>query len=204
VKERSNALCRKIEAWYHIQQLYMPEVALLRANDARAAGLDSSGGIPDVNPVDQPLWLPSSIARRAKCSESLQRYEFRLREAQANDALNELRNHLLYTTYLWKHKHRFQRGVKSNTRSRTNIERAQCRVNAAAEKYRVARKALVVLGHILKESGWESTLRELRSEDVRGLSEASLGDSEGRWNISWIWRSVGIGENVDKGLKDGM
>lgn len=183
----------------------MPEAAILREKDARAAERvsNSSDGIADINPEDMVLWLPSGIGRKATCSENLQRFEFRLREAQANDALHELRGHLRYTTYLWRFKDRFHRGVGANTRSRTNIQRSQDKVDAAALKYNIARKALVILGGILGETEWALTLRVLRPEDVRGMTEALLGESEGRRTLSWIWRTVGIGENVDKGLHDG-
>jgi len=34
---------------------------------------------------------------------------------------------------------------------------------------------------------WNDTLCDLKAEDVCGLSEALVGDSEGRQHPSWIW-----------------
>jgi hypothetical protein len=41
---------------------------------------------------------------------------------------------------------------------------------------------------------WNDTLPVLKVEDVRGLSDALMGDSEGRRRPSWIWtRNTGVG-----------
>jgi len=34
---------------------------------------------------------------------------------------------------------------------------------------------------------WNDTLRVLKAEDVRGLTEALMGETEGMWRPSWIW-----------------
>ena len=34
---------------------------------------------------------------------------------------------------------------------------------------------------------WNDTLRVLKAEDVHGLSEALMGDSEGKRRPLWIW-----------------
>jgi hypothetical protein len=207
IKERSNALRRKIKAWRKSQKLYMPEATILREKAARAADRAahlSSETTPEEAPEDLALWLPSSIGRKAKCVKKLQMIEFKLREAQAHDALRELRRHLLFTTHLWGNKQRFTRGQGPSTRARTLIQRSQEKADAAAEKYRVSYKALVVLGGLLGENDWRKELRPLTTDDVRGLSEALLHDSEGRRTISWIWTTVGIGEKVDKNLDEGQ
>jgi hypothetical protein len=207
IKERSNAVRRKIKAWRKSQKLYMPEATILREKAARAADRAahlSSGTMPEEAPEDIPLWLPSSIGHKAKCDRKLQRIEFKLREAQAHDALRDLRRHLLFTSHLWGNKRRFTRGQGPNTCARTLIRRTQGKTDAAAEKYRVSYKALVVLGGILGETEWKKALRPLTSDDVRGMSEGLLRDSEGRRTLSWIWTIVGIGEKVDRQLDDGQ
>lgn len=208
IKERVNKLHRKIKSFFKVQQLYMPSAAILQAKASRLAELEhaarsSQDPIPDEEPQDMQLWLPSFVARKAPCDVGLQRIEFKLREAQAHEALDDLRRHLRYTSHLWTFKDRFERGTRRSTRSRTIIQRSQDNANAAAQKYKIARKALLVLGAILGESEWQGILRELHDTDIRGMSEAALRDSEGRRTLSWIWRTVGIGEDVDKGLHDG-
>lgn len=184
----------------------MPEATILREKAARAAERAaqlSSETMPEEAPEDMPLWLPSSIGHRAKCDRRLQTIELKLREAQAHDALRDLRRHLLFTSHLWGSKRRFTRGQRPSTRARTLIQRTQRKSDAAADKYRVSYKALVVLGGILREADWQKSLRPLASDDVRGISEGLLRDSEGRRTLSWIWTIVGIGEQVDKQLDDG-
>jgi hypothetical protein len=201
IKECLNALHRKIKAWWKSQKLYMPEATILCEKAAHAADRAahlSSETMPDEAPEDVVLWLPSSIGRKAKCERKLQMIEFKLHKAQAHDALRDLHHHLLFTTHLWHNKRCFTRGQGPRTRARTLIQWSQGKADAAAEKYRGSFKALIMLGGLLGETNWQKALRPLTSDDIRGLSEALLHDSEGRKTISCIWTMVGIGEKVDK------
>jgi hypothetical protein len=60
-------------------------------------------------------------------------------------------------------------------------------VNRAAEKYRTSRTAMLALSDPLIIPAWVDSLPTLKSEDVRGLSEAVMGESEGKRLPSWIW-----------------
>ncbi|KAK6966556.1 CxC2 domain-containing protein [Favolaschia claudopus] len=115
--ERTNKLRRKILTWMDAQILFMPHVALLRAEEDRARmKISASQAQPGIRVQHMALGLPSSIKGRADCDPELYLYEFRLREAQAYEALDPLRKSLLVRTHLYKYKDRFARGVKSNTR----------------------------------------------------------------------------------------
>jgi hypothetical protein len=169
----------------------------------RHAASDDS---PAVKPQDIDLFLPSAVVQKgAPCSVRLQECEFRLRFAQAHDALSELRNNLRFRFHLFRHKDRFARGVAANTRARTAIDAAQEKVDASAHKYRTARKALLILGAGLKRSEWVNTLRELGPSDIRHMGDAEASETEGRRRMSWIWMDLGISEDVDKdpGMHDG-
>ena len=60
-------------------------------------------------------------------------------------------------------------------------------MDRAAEKYRRSRDAMLALSNSLTVPDWADTLQVLKVEDVRGLSDALMGESEGRRRPSWIW-----------------
>jgi hypothetical protein len=192
-----------------VQQLYMPEAAILREKD----NISTSSRAVETPPQHLPLYLPSSITCHVPCSTRIRNFEFKLRYAQAHDALNDLRHHLRLRTYLWTFKTRFQRGQRPNTRARNVIERATHRINVAAAKYRASRSALVVLSPLLGKVGWESILRVLDAKDVRAMTDdernmdpkarrKSERQSEGRRTVSWIWTTPGVSADENASLHD--
>jgi hypothetical protein len=190
VTERSNVLLSKINTWMAIQQLYMPGTATLRIKDAENA---PTGG-PDLKPWDIKLYLPSEVGFQTSCDEKLRECEWKLREAQANDSLDELRDSLRLSTHLYKWKTAFVRGQRPSTRARTVISRADAKSQAAAAKYRTARHALVRLGTMLgKPKDWKKYLKVLQPSDVRAMNAPLVGETEGKRSISWIWLVVGVG-----------
>jgi hypothetical protein len=191
----------------------MPEAAILRERDTAAT---DSGGLE--TPVQSiRLYLPSFIGSRAPCNTRVHEFEFRLRYAQACDALNELRHYLRLRSHLWTFKTRFERSQRPNTRARNVIERCTHKIETAAMKYRVAREALTRLSPLLGRVGWEMTLRVLEAKDIRALTEdvqdmdpaarkkSEWRRSEGRQVVSWIWTTPGVAaDDDDIGLHDGM
>jgi hypothetical protein len=134
-----------------------------------------------------------------------------MRVGQAHESLDEVRRLLLVRTYQYKLKDVHARGVRANTRSNEKIAALNDRVKRAAASYRTARKALVALGRRLKRNEWEVELRELKEDDVRGLSVAKFSDAnwkkkkkketrreskKARLNAerppSWIWINDGV------------
>lgn len=90
MQERKNSLLRKIKAWIVVQHLYMPAVSVLQARDDQ----DASDKTAEQPPQDLPLYLPSSLPTHVRCELKLQQYEFRLREAQAYEVLENVHQHL--------------------------------------------------------------------------------------------------------------
>src|SRR5262245_38112141 len=84
--EQESRLHRKIQAWQSIYGLYNPIVAALSARAER------SGSMPD-HASQIPLFLPSAIAGES-CPWRLLDYEWTLQYAQAQDALDKVRNRL--------------------------------------------------------------------------------------------------------------
>lgn len=132
------------------------------------------------------------IAGRSPCDLRLYAFEWDLRHAQANDALQDLRQNLQLRSHLYKYKDRFATGQQANTRANANISRVQRYISASTTRYRVARNALVSLAeHLAKSESWKATLLELHDEDVRGMTVGEEGESEGRRTLSWIWKRGG-------------
>ncbi|KIL54859.1 hypothetical protein M378DRAFT_91785, partial [Amanita muscaria Koide BX008] len=186
-QEKLNILYRKLISWFEIQAIYIPAVATLRAQPSPTERFD----IPDISITNMELWLPSSIGYKVHCDQRLGEYEWLLREAQARDSLEGLRQNLRLRDFLQKRKKDWACGVRQNTRSQALINQANTKIAASAAKYRVARIALGQLAPILNKGFlWTSELRELKETNIEGLPAEGWG--EGRRTLSWIWMTVGI------------
>lgn len=178
VNERRAALHRRILNWQHIQTFYMPAVSKLRANQF----IEDSSITPT---EDIPLYLPSGCHTLTVIPDDLLAMEKRIRVAQAEDALVELRRLLRISSGLWQYK-RTQIGPsqRAGTRARSLISRFTDKVNHSANRYRAARHALLAL-----DAGgeWAQRLRELKAEHVKGPRRDDNDESEGRRELSWIW-----------------
>ncbi|KAJ7725467.1 hypothetical protein B0H16DRAFT_1332689 [Mycena metata] len=207
VTERGNKLRRKISTWMDAQVLFVPHVAVLRAEEDRARKrIAATQAQPGVQVQHMALWLPSSIRGRVECAVDLYEHEFRLREAQAHESLDDVRHQLLLRTHLYKHKDAYVRGVKANTRAQTKIEGVEERTRRSAERYRVAYRALMGLGKHLKRTEWEAELRPLLPEDVRAAARRKAKDmgAEAKARMSWIWRSPGVEEADEGGMSEAL
>ncbi|KAG2745146.1 hypothetical protein P692DRAFT_20742764, partial [Suillus brevipes Sb2] len=197
---QQNALQRKVDAWKQVQLLYTPTAQLL-------ASRIESIGIPD-NPLaeDTKLLLPSSLTTDSvSCSPHLHTIEWELRIAQAGDALDEIRQSLRLRDYLYTFKRSWIRGQSANTRAQNALGRVEARAAASAEKYRAAHAALSSLAPVLNKVGWNLTFRSLNNrDDVRGMTVPRKGESEGRWQLSWIWLVEGVGDDEDEVVQDGL
>lgn len=197
VIERSNALRRRIEAWFDIQKLYMPSVAALRAR------YDRKGGGTPCAVQNMDLFLPSQIYGLATCEVRLLRHEFDLRISHAENTLNDLRGLLLMRSQMWKSKDRFSRGQRMNLRSQTLLENVRTRIMETAKKYRRIRTALAVLSGPLLELDWSRRLRELQDSDLEGLTSLESDESEGQKKLKWIWTVQGYEDSGDSQSNDG-
>jgi hypothetical protein len=201
MQERKNGLQRKINMWMAVQHLYIPAVSVMRARADR----DASDMTAECPPQDFLLHLPSSLPSRTPCDVKLLQYEFRLREGQAYEALEDVRQHLRLRTHMYKYKDRHVVGQRANTRLQNLINSVQDKVNASAATYTRARNALMKLSDPLGEYQWRTKLLALAPEDVRPLKEGEAGESEGRRKLSWIWKVVGIaGHSEDEGVQEGV
>lgn len=196
---RSNALSRKITAWSHFQQLYIPTSVILRREDVHS-DLKRNTPIPT---HAYPLWLPSSIKSKVPFDLRLAEIEYKLRIAQAYESLESLRRNLQMRAYLRNFKNRFSRGQGANMRARNALETINGRLTANAEDYRAAYEAIVSLAALLCKVGWEQEFRPLADSDIREISEGDGAQSEGKRLISWVWTTTQhSGMNKDEAFRD--
>ncbi|KAG1894210.1 uncharacterized protein F5891DRAFT_1131024 [Suillus fuscotomentosus] len=166
---RITTLQRRLDAWAHVQELYMPVMSQLHHQTSDASMLNTV----ELNPDTFKLWLPSELQPMTVCNESLAAHEWKLCHAQALDALTELRSHLrLWSLYT------------SSTCTQAIINGVELRKQVSVEKYRHACNALLTLSHRLHQSGWEILLPPLLDSDVRPMGDM---ESQGTGTISWIW-----------------
>ncbi|KAG2139338.1 hypothetical protein DEU56DRAFT_912179 [Suillus clintonianus] len=116
----------------------------------------------------------------------------------AHNTLRSLHSNLCAQTAVLKYKDRNLRGQGANTRARNTLKGIYGRIEAALSQYQDARKALVVLAPLIKETGWQCSLCPLNREDIRGMSDLLWGQTEGRRKLSWIWNMRGThGDELD-------
>ncbi|KAH7906698.1 hypothetical protein BJ138DRAFT_1219360 [Hygrophoropsis aurantiaca] len=199
IQQRSNALTRRIEAWSSVQALYIPEVVALRR---RSEDIIPTSDVID-KPEDMKLWLPSEIGAEITCGHDLRKIEWRLRYAQAHDALEEVRRAVRLIKYILTFKDRNSRGQKPNTRSRSTLNNMDARCAASVAKYRAAYAALMQLNSFVDQVGWQNTLRPLNDEDIQTMGDL-LVMGEGRRRLSWIWMVHGVADDSEKGLQDAL
>jgi hypothetical protein len=137
--------------------------------------------------------------------------EAKLRNAQALDALGELRQSLAVYSHLRLSKIQEATGQRALTRANALLQKSKARTDAIADKYRVARAALMKL----KDPGeWELHLRELKTEDVRPMTDSkdqtntakrkkTDPTSFGHRTLSWIWMTPGVTDDAQN-LHDGQ
>lgn len=156
------------------------------------------GSAADILPQNLPLCLPSSLASSVPIDPKLREYEWDLREGQAFEALEKVRNQLRLRACLRKFKEGFIRGQSANTRAQKAIAAVQARIDSAATDYRVSREALVSLStkDPLSFRMKASQLKELLADDLREITSfdpalpANRSESHGYNKMSWIWQSL--------------
>ncbi|KAF9062495.1 hypothetical protein BDP27DRAFT_1233554 [Rhodocollybia butyracea] len=183
------------------------------------------------------LFMPSELdnhsVRNAACAGKIWEQEGQLRQGEAIDALNTVRQGLRARTLTNNFKLKNVTGQRHNTRAQGVLRQIDLGINSNKIRYRYARNALFRLwGH----GDWEKKLQILRDGDVRGLNERALNTEElaqeeflrergllnelqgagfaspgvavvagdtGKRTLSWIWYDMSI-DPEDPEFQDGM
>ncbi|KAI0671900.1 hypothetical protein C8Q78DRAFT_972892, partial [Trametes maxima] len=199
--QRRNALRRRIEHWAEMQGVYMPLVPRLRlqTDSSLPLSIDDDSGTPDENPTpdttadiaveDILLWLPSSLPQELSIGDfakQLLGIEFRLRFAQANDSLSDIRRirRMLKGVSEFRRMNIDGTGGRATTRAHALYSKFLCKQDRAADRYRAAYKALLVVN---PDGAWQRTLRVLLDSHLTGPYSDDRTPGDGQREISWIW-----------------
>ncbi|KAM6491450.1 hypothetical protein JOM56_013019 [Amanita muscaria] len=180
LEEKRTSLCHRIQSWREVQLAYTPCIGALLVG----ATLDSNVSASEL-PLLLPSSLPDDLCMLPGMSSILDK-ECRLRIAQADDALADIRRQRRIISGLW----RFKRlnvdgtGNKGNTRMRTLYNRFNLRTQRCASRYRAARHALLSLN---PNGDWQQRLLDLKDVDIRGPGKDDSMASNSRFIMSWIW-----------------
>ncbi|KAJ6506688.1 hypothetical protein C8R45DRAFT_816824 [Mycena sanguinolenta] len=193
--KRRTAIRKRIVAFRKLQRAYMPHVRRFLTISQQA--LWDADGERDAEAIW--LFLPSDITDSAKrvkaCAEGLPDVEASLREGEAHDALEALRQGLRVRTMTNRFRIRNATGQRVLTRGQGVLRQNNVRIHKAKLRYRYARNAL---SRLRGNGEWERKLQVLQDEDIRALNERAGGVanygvvalSEGRRTLSWIWYTV--------------
>lgn len=169
-----------------------------------------------------PLFLPSDLSSRERsgsCYKGLGDIELRLRDAQCQSSLDQLRNQLHIKSRLLTYKGINVRHQGPNTRARSLITRNEAKICLHAEKYRAARAAKC---RLLDGDNESVEWMPLRQEDVRCMQDAEdlevqkkkeeerratgtkevRGSKEGYRQLSWIW--LGTDTNSGQAVREAL
>ncbi|KAF6744519.1 hypothetical protein DFP72DRAFT_993376 [Ephemerocybe angulata] len=196
IQLRSNALVRRIDAWYQVLQLYIPTTILLR---------QKATGSKTIAPYDLHLWLPSEISNQAPFDCHLAEIEYKLRAAQAQEALTTLRRCLQRRVTVYDLKKRWLRGQAPNTKALNLLGNIEGQIGTARDEYRQAR----MLGKV----GLENFYLPLEDADIRAMAAPDIDERaqetmtlkqkekekrrthETQRTMSWIWRHASASED---------
>ena len=200
-QDKQTVLLRHIQTWRQAQLVYTPYAATLLSENVI---LDDDGQPRPETASTTPLFLPSSFPAVIRAQSNMKpicEMERRLREAQADDALAEIRRQQRVIQGLWQFKKINVSGTgnRPNTRMLTLYNRINVKIMRCADCYCRARTALVTLD---PEGQWQERLKVLRNEDIRGPGkEPDDRSSNSRFEPSWIWlvsRVISSGETEDE------
>lgn len=179
--EKRHTLRYRIDTWFTLQDLYMPQAGALRA------GAPSSS---IANAEDEILYLPSQLPAELRAQPSMASLvtkEHRLRLGQADDALHEIRRLLRISSTVLE----FKRGQhlasqKITTRTRDLINNFRAKTSAASDRYIAAYNTLNQLD---PGGDWTSSFKSLNPSVDLHLPRREEDDDgpENRRELSWIW-----------------
>ncbi|KAI0669043.1 hypothetical protein C8Q78DRAFT_1194055 [Trametes maxima] len=194
--QQRSVLRRRILYWSESQNVYMPSVAQLRlrTNTTLASPSDDSepvdhSDVPETAAEDIVLWLPSSLPPDllvGDLTKRLAQIELRIRLAQANDSLVDIRRirRMLKGISEFKRMNVIGMGGRANTRSRALYAKFLRKQSRASGRYRAAFQALLNLD---PDGEWKRTFQQLLDAHLTGPSSDDVGPGEGMRTISWIW-----------------
>ncbi|KAL0058853.1 hypothetical protein AAF712_014457 [Marasmius tenuissimus] len=129
-------------------------------------------------PETMKLFIPSTLSassRSAILPLEVIALEDRLRFAQAYESLSDLRTQLRTRSVAYRNTSRLAASQGMYTKMRALQDKIEIKIKGLTSTYRTARAALI---ETRGEGNWMRHLKVLHDEDIRGISERVLKDSE--------------------------
>ena len=144
---------------------------------------------PEVTPENVPLYLPSNFKPHQRKDWGWQEFgnmELQLREGQANDSLERLRECLAEKSLRFRKDLRPAKGQKKTTRAWDSIHRVDDQIKQAVVTYRTARDAIGELG----EAADLKKFQEITKSDLKMSGDIVEENRVGQRSsiLPWFWR----------------
>ncbi|KAJ7154647.1 hypothetical protein C8R46DRAFT_1227479 [Mycena filopes] len=192
IEEQRYALHAKLRPFRALQQIYTP--AAIRGLERAEARRVPDG--PTVKAENIALFLPSALSEVERgaggCQEGIAEMEAKLREAQCTEALTKIRGSLHAKRHVVYWRGGNIGGQYDATRSQTLTKQITARINAKAEKYRQARRAL----RALKGEEYRPDLKPLKEADLTLDGDVQDDESAAKKKMAMI--SAGKGGRVPR------
>ena len=144
---------------------------------------------PEVTPEKEMLYLPSNFTLRQRKEYGLQELgnmEYELREGQANDSLEKLRECLAEKSLRFRTAVRPAKGQKKTTRAWDSVHRMEDQIRRSVVMYRTARQAIGELG----EAADLERFQEIKKSDLKMSGDVVEENRVGQRSsvLPWFWR----------------
>ncbi|KAG2091658.1 uncharacterized protein F5147DRAFT_586160, partial [Suillus discolor] len=137
------------------------------------------------------IWMPSSIPHDNALAlglGSLQAEELQLRQGQANDCLEKLRQALGHKAIIYRQHFRSADSTWVGTRSKQEARRCQIKIDQCVQSYQRARNALQRLG--VDEDTLKNVYQEIQPSQLNVNKEVTEENRYGQGSdrLAWFWR----------------
>ncbi|KAJ7712131.1 hypothetical protein B0H16DRAFT_1342977 [Mycena metata] len=184
ILKRQTTLRARIKAFRKLQQIYMPNVRRHLTRSQRVEW-DADRKEPEAMRLFMPSDLATKELREKACAVGLDGVEARLRDGEAEEALDSLRDGLRTRTATTRFKVRNWSGQRALTRGQGILRLINLKIHGAKLRYRYARQALRKLkGH----GAWEERLRVIEEGGIALAGDVVSGETHR--SLSWIWYAV--------------
>ena len=195
--EKHNLLFREIQHWREVQFIYMPCVGTLLAETLIA----NPESITPILAETALLLLPSSLSSELRASPAMSTLVDRetwLHITQAEDVLADVRCQRHIISGLWQFKHLNVDGTrnKANTQMWALYNCFSLQTQCCILRYRGAHQGLLSLD---AQGSWRDHLHDLKDIDVCGSGKDNTAESNGQFEISWIWLVPQVSTAPDMG-----
>ncbi|KAJ7437713.1 hypothetical protein FB451DRAFT_1416695 [Mycena latifolia] len=221
--KRRTAMLKRIYKFREVQRIYMPALHAVLSDEQKQMYNGNGEQLPEATRLFMPSDIENMQTRGRVCAIGLAEVEARMREGEAGEALDGVRQGLRTWTMTNRFKLRNFTGQGMLKKGQGILRLINIKIHRCKLRYQYARAALLGLrGH----GSWEERLRMLNDDDMRALNEhalteeekaqndhwaelggaiieggitraAGLARGEGSHTLSWIWYTVGVTEDDD-------